>query len=123
MRPAGGATTVSRKIFNSEAATRVESYFRAFTSERFGLPAAYFAKLEARDVPYGWRRRISADAFILERERPYLTPAPPELAKELPEVGPGIRFYVAGSNVVALDGSYKVVDAIQVPTIKICEDY
>lgn len=121
--PGSSARLTSKRVFTAKVAAAVEDYFRQFRSERFGLPTAYFAKLEARDVPLSWRSKITSEAFILERERPYLTPAPTELGKVLPNLGPEIRYYVAGSNVVALDRSFKVLDGMQVPTIKICGDY
>ncbi|MES2657956.1 MAG: hypothetical protein V4689_05030 [Verrucomicrobiota bacterium] len=38
--------------------------------------------------------------------------------KVLPAPQTGVRYYVAGSNVVAVDTSYKVIDSVQIPTIK-----
>jgi hypothetical protein len=45
--------------------------------------------------------------------------APPELVKVLPAPASGVRYYLAGSNVVAVDTNYRVVDAISIPSIKI----
>ncbi len=42
--------------------------------------------------------------------------APPELVQVLPQ-REEVRYYIAGSNVVAVDRSYKVVDSIEVPSV------
>ena len=40
----------------------------------------------------------------------------------LPAPTPEVRYYMAGGNVVAVDKSYKVVDSIQVPSVKIVDE-
>ncbi|MES2920593.1 MAG: hypothetical protein V4819_03555 [Verrucomicrobiota bacterium] len=37
----------------------------------------------------------------------------------LPAPSTGVRYYVAGSNVVAVDSEYRVVDSVQIPSIKL----
>jgi hypothetical protein len=40
----------------------------------------------------------------------------------LPAPTPDVQYYMAGGNVVAVDKSYKVVDSIQIPSVKITVD-
>ena len=48
---------------------------------------------------------------------------PPKLVEVLPPVeSTEVRYYVAGSNVVAVDENYRVVDSIQIPSVKITVD-
>lgn len=75
--------------------------------------------MKMKEIPAGWRTtRIEPGIVVTEKERPYLVEAPPELVSVLPSASGGVRYYVAGSNVVAVDKTYKIVDSIQIPSIK-----
>ena len=39
----------------------------------------------------------------------------------MPAPAGAVRYYVAGSNVVAVNPAYQVVDSIQIPTVKFVE--
>ncbi len=116
-------TTTTTTTFNPQARSGVVTYFETYKGNPHGLPPGWVTKVKAKDVPVAWRTsRIAPGAVVTETQRSYLVDAPPELIKVLPAPSGGVRYYVAGSNVVAVDSSYKIVDSIQVPTIKYEED-
>jgi len=86
------------------------------------LPPAWASTVRVKEIPVTWRTRIAPGVVITQKERPFLVAAPPDLVKVLPTSASGVRDYVAGSNVVAVDSSYRVVDAVDVPSIKIKVD-
>jgi hypothetical protein len=109
-------TTVS---FTPDVRTGVVKYFDAFRNEPFGLPPAWVNKFRVNEIPIAWRvSAVAGGVVIPETERPYLVEAPPDLVSVLPAPLAGIRYFVAGSNVVAVDRNYKVVDSVQIPTIR-----
>lgn len=110
-------TTVS---FTPDARTGVVKYFDAFRNEPFGLPPAWVNQFRVNQIPVAWRvSTVERGVVVPELERPYLVEAPPDLVSVLPAPLAGIRYYVAGSNVVAVDRSYKVVDSVKIPTIRL----
>lgn len=112
-------TETTTTTFNPEARTKVVTYFDSYKTNPYGLPPGWTAKVHVKEIPTAWRTtRIAPGVIVSEKERSYLLDAPPELIKVLPAPTTGVRYYVAGSNVVAVDSSYKVVDSIQIPTIK-----
>jgi hypothetical protein len=124
---ADGSTTEKRTTttttFNPQVRTKVVKYFEPYKTERYGLPPAYVTKVKVKEIPAAWRTTaIAPGVVITEKERPYLVEAPPELIKVLPAPAAETRYYMAGGNVVAVDKSYKVVDSIQVPSVKITVD-
>jgi hypothetical protein len=124
---ADGATsekkTTTTTTFNPETRTKVVKYFEPYKTERYGLPPAYVTKVKVKEIPAAWRTTaIAPGVVITEKERPFLVEAPPELIKVLPPPSAETRYYMAGGNVVAVDKSYKVVDSIQVPSVKITVD-
>jgi hypothetical protein len=115
--------TTTTKTFNPEVRTKVTKYFDTYKTERYGLPPAYVSKVKVKEIPAAWRTStIAPGVVITEKERPYLVEAPPELIKVLPAPTPDVQYYMAGGNVVAVDKSYKVVDSIQIPSVKITVD-
>lgn len=125
--PDGSVTekrTVVTKSFNPEVRTRIVKYFDPYKSELYGLPPGLAGNVEIRRVPKAWRTtRIAPGVVLREEERPYLIAAPPKLVDVLPPVGDAkIRYYVAGGNVIAVDENYRVVDSIQIPSVKITVD-
>jgi hypothetical protein len=125
-RSAGGVTettTTTTTTFNPEVRTKVVNFFASHKSHPHGLPPGLTSKVKVREVPAAWRTsRIEPGVVISETQRSYLVEAPPELVKVLPAPASGIHYYVAGSNVVAVDPSFKIVDSVQVPSIKYEED-
>lgn len=115
--------TTTTTTFNPEARTKVVKYFDTYKTERYGLPPAYVSRVKVKEIPAAWRTTtIAPGVVITEKERPFLVEAPPELIKVLPAPTPDVQYYMAGGNVVAVDKSYKVVDSIQVPSVKITVD-
>jgi hypothetical protein len=123
---ADGSTTTTETTsttFNPEARTKVVTYFDAYKTSPHGLPPAWATQVRVKEVPTAWRTtRIAPGVVIQEKERGYLVDAPAELIKVLPAASSGVHYYVAGSNVVAVDSSYRIVDSIQIPTVKFTVD-
>jgi hypothetical protein len=122
--PDGSVTKTETKTttFDPEVRTKVVTYFDAYKTHPHGLPPAWATTVKVKEIPATWRTRIAPGLVISEKERPYLVAAPPDLVKVLPAPASGVRYYVAGSNVVAVDSSYRVVDSVEVPSIKIKVD-
>jgi|GEM_PF-2094757 len=116
-------TTTTTTTFNPEARTKVVTYFDGYKTSPNGLPPGFAAKIHVKEIPTGWRTtRIAPGVVVTQAQRSYLVDAPPELVSVLPAASSGVRYYVAGSNVVAVDSSYKIVDSVQIPSIKYKED-
>ena len=119
---ADGSTTrteTTTTTFNTEARTKVVKYFETYKTNPHGLPPQWATKVKFKEIPAGWRTRIAPGVMIEEKERPYLVEAPADLVSVLPPASGGVRYYVAGSNVIAVDSSYKIVDSVQIPSVKI----
>jgi hypothetical protein len=119
--PDGSVTKTETKTttFDPTVRTKVVTYFDAYKTSPYGLPPAWVTTMKVKEIPATWRRSLSPGIVITEKERPFLVAAPPDLVKVLPPPASGVRYYVAGSNVVAVDSSYRVVDSVPVPSIKI----
>jgi hypothetical protein len=112
-------TTETTRTFDPDVQKRVIKYFDPYKTERYGLPPAIVTKVKVEEIPTTWRASgLRSGVVITEKERPYLITAPPELVKVLPAPRAGVSYYVAGSNVVAVDKEYRVVDTVHVPSIK-----
>lgn len=111
--------TKTTTTFDPKVQTKVVKYFDTYKTERYGLPPAWVTKFKVKEVPAAWRTtRIAPGVVVSQKERAYLVDAPADLVSVLPTATSGVRYYVAGSNVVAVDSSYKVVDSIQIPSVK-----
>ena len=112
-------TETTTTTFNPESRTKVVKYFDTYKTNPHGLPPQWVTKMKMKEIPAGWRTtRIAPGLVVTEKERPYLVEAPADLVEVLPPAAMGVRYYVAGSNVVAVDKSYKIVDSIQIPSVK-----
>ena len=103
--------------FNPEVRTKVGRYFDRFKANRHGLPPEWVSRMRVREIPANWRSRILPGIVIVENERIYLLEAPQDLVDVLPPLPAGFHYYVAGSNVVAVDNNYRIVESFQIPTI------
>lgn len=66
-----------------------------------------------------WRTgKIGVGETIAEDSREKLLSAPADLVAVMPKPVDGTRYYLAGSNVIAVNGEYRVLDSIHVSTIK-----
>ncbi len=115
-------TTTTTETFSSDARTRAVAYFDAYKGDPHGLPPAWAGRVRVKELPSTWRSRIEPGAVITETERSYLVDAPSDLVQVLPAASGGVRYYVAGGNVVAVDDRYRVVDSIQIPSIRFSGD-
>ncbi|MEO7099374.1 MAG: hypothetical protein ABI162_08425 [Luteolibacter sp.] len=109
--------------FNPEVRTKVVHYFDAYKSDPLGLPPGFATRIKVKEIPAAWRTTTIAPGVVVsENERSYLVDAPPELVKVLPASSADVHYYIAGSNVVAVDKSYRIVDSIQIPSIRFTTD-
>lgn len=116
------STTTTVTTFNPDARTKVVQYFDAYKTSPHGLPPGWAPRFKVKELPPAWTTtRIAPGVIVGEKERPFLVEAPPELIKVLPAPTGAVRYYVAGSNVVAVNQTYQVVDSIQIPTVKFVE--
>jgi hypothetical protein len=115
-------TTTKTRTFGPDVETKVVKYFDTYKTERFGLPPAIVTRVKVKQMPTAWRTTLAPGVVIQEKERVHLIDAPPELIKVLPAPSPDVHFYVAGSNVVAVDRDYRIVDSVNIPSIKIVAD-
>lgn len=104
--------------FTPEVRTKVVRYFEPFAQEEYGLPPEVVTRVKVTEIPRVWRTaRIEPGIVIEEEYRPYLVSAPPKLVTVLPEPA-GYKYYLAGSNVVAVDSEYRVLDSFRIPSIR-----
>ena len=124
--PDGSVTrseTTTTETFNPAIRTKVVTYFDGYKTQPHGLPPAWVSKIQVKKIPVTWRKgRIAPGVVLAADERSYLVAAPPELVAVLPPPTSNVRYYVAGSNVVAVDGTYKVIDSVQIHSITYTED-
>ena len=114
--------TTTTTTFSPEVKTKVVKYFEPHKTAKFGLPPAWVTKVKVKEMPAAWRTSLAPGVVITEKERAFLVDAPPDLISVLPPAPVDVHYYVAGGNVVAVDKSYKVVDTINVPSIKFTVD-
>lgn len=115
--------TQTTTTFNPEYQTKVVKYFDAYKTNPYGLPPEWVTQMKVKEIPAGWRTsRVAPGVVFREEERAHLVAAPAELISVLPTAATGVSYYVAGSNVVAVDSSYRVVDSIQIPSVKFIVD-
>ena len=120
LKAASMVLSTTTTTFQPEARTKVVQYFDTYKTSPHGLPPGLSERIVLRDVPAAWRTApIPAGVVVAEKQRPLLIEAPPELVRVLPAPTPDLRYYVAGSNVIAVNKTYQVVDSIQIPTVKI----
>lgn len=123
--PDGSTTTTktTTTTFTPNVQTKVVKYFDHYKSDPHGLPPAWVTSVKIEKIPATWKTtRIVPGVTIQKAEREYLFKAPTDLVKLLPEPSDHVTYYVAGSNVVAVDSDYKVVDSIRIPTVKFTMD-
>lgn len=115
-------TETTTTTFDTDSRGKVVKYFETYKTDPHGLPPAWASKVKIKEIPSAWRTTIAPGVIVQETDRSYLVDAPPDLVKVLPAPNRGIRYYVAGSNVVAVDANYRVVDSIPIPSIKFVAD-
>lgn len=122
--PAGTVKeTTTTVTFNPEARTKVVQYFDTYKANPHGLPPGWVEQIRVKEIPAAWRTtRIAPGVVVTEKERPLLVEAPPALVAVLPAPTPEVRYYLAGSNVVAINKTYQVVDSLQIPSVTFVEE-
>lgn len=119
--PAGSGRGIAPRkaaAFSSHVRSKVVQYFDTYRNDPLGLPAASSASIEAGEIPAAWiASGIRAGVVVQASERSALVEVPTEVVRILPARQPSIRYFLAGSNLVAVDPGYKVVDSIEIPTV------
>lgn len=116
-------TETRTTTFNPQIQTKMVKYFDTYKTDKYGLPPAWVTNMEVKQIPVGWRTtQIAPGVVVSEKERAYLMDAPADLISVLPDAATGVRYYVAGSNVVAMDSNYTVVDSFRIPSVKFTLD-
>jgi hypothetical protein len=117
----GSVTKTETKMttFDPQVRTKVVKYFDTYKTNPHGLPPAWATKVRVKEVPAAWKTTIAPGYVIEDTYRTHLVEAPSDLISVLPTAPSGVRYYVAGSNVIAVDSGYRVVDSIPIPSIKI----
>ena len=110
--------TTTTRTFTPEVETRVVKWFEQYKTHPHGLPPGIAKKVEVNTIPTTWRTEIEPGFVIEEEQRTYLMPAPQPLISALPERDDSHTYYIAGSNVVAVDSDYAVVESVSIPTLK-----
>ena len=107
-------------VFDSYARTKIVQYFDTYRTDPMGLPPGWTVGLQVNEIPAAWwRSRIAAGLVVGASERTYLMAAPTELVRMMPTHSQSLRYYLAGCHLVALDHNYKVVDSVNIPTIRL----
>ena len=107
-------------VFDSYARTKIVQYFDTYRTDPMGLPPGWTVDLQVNEIPAAWwRSRIAAGLVVGASERTYLMAAPTELVRMMPTHSQSLRYYLAGCHLVALDHNYKVVDSVNIPTIRL----
>jgi hypothetical protein len=116
--------TTTTTTFNPEARTKVVKFFETHKNSPHGLPPGMATRIKAKEIPMACRTsRITPGVVLQEEQREHLAEAPQDLVKILPSAPSGVKYYIAGSNVVAVETkSYRIVDSVQIPTIQIRAD-
>lgn len=108
--------------FNSHARSKVVQYFDTFRSDPQGLPPGLAGKIRTNEIPTSWETsRIAPGVVIRETERSFLVDVPQEWVRVFSAHPHDFRYCLAGSNLVAVDKGYKIVDSIRIPTIRLSE--
>lgn len=114
------AYTQEADPFGPHVKTKVVQYFETYQADPMGLPEGCASRLRDGEVPAGWTAAgISRGTVIGEKDRHSLVEIPAELVRMLPADGATVRYFLAGSHLVAVDTSYKVLDTIPIPTVRL----
>lgn len=113
------AYTRDAEPFGSHARTKVIQYFDTYQTDPLGLPDDCVVRMR-KTVPAEWATAgIGRGSVIGAEEREALVDIPAELVRMLPADDSTVRYYLAGSQLVAVDAGYKVLDTIPIPTLRI----
>lgn len=107
---------------STHARSKVLQYFDTYRADPFGLPAECAVRMRSGEIPDAWTNSaFSSGTVIQENQRMALVEVPTELVRVLPARPQAIRYFLAGSNLVAVDSRYKVVDSIRIPTVRLLD--
>ncbi len=107
-------------VLSSHARLKVVQYFDTYLTNSLGLPPSCAAAIKLEEIPASWTTAgIRMGKVLQASERPALVEAPAELVRILPTGQPKVRYFLAGTNLVAVDPGYKVVDSIRIPTVSL----
>lgn len=119
--PDGSVTqteTTKTTTFTPAARKQVVTYFERYKTDPYGLPPAWVSTVKVKELPTHWHTDTMQPGFVFPKaERTYLVAPPADMVKVLPPAPTGVKYYVAGRQVVAVDPQFTVVDSITIPTI------
>ncbi|GAA5117804.1 hypothetical protein JIN84_16870 [Luteolibacter yonseiensis] len=110
-------TALRAVLFNSHARTKAVQYFDTYRTEPYGLPPSCVATRNPMELPMD-KIHIRTGEVVRENERACLLDAPDELTRMFPVQPEGVRYCVAGNQLVVVDDKCRVLDAIRIPTIR-----
>ena len=118
--PEVARSTTGSVAFDSYARTKIVQYLDTYRTDPMGLPPGWTVSIQVNEIPAAWcRSRIAAGLVVSASERTYLMAAPAELIRMMPTDSQHLRYYIAGCNMVAVDQKYKIVDSLNIPTIRL----
>ncbi|RYG93771.1 MAG: hypothetical protein EON58_17660, partial [Alphaproteobacteria bacterium] len=104
----------------THARSKVVQYFSTYQMDPLGLPPDCLSGMGENQFLQQWETvGFGPGVVIPEADRDALIGIPAELLNVLPISDEGIRYYLAGNQVVAVDSGFKVVDAIPIPTVRL----
>lgn len=107
----------------AHARSKVLQYFDTYRADPLGLPAECAARMRSGEIPGTWvNSAISSGTVIGGNQRTALVVVSEELVRMMPARKQAVRYFLAGSNLVALDSGYKVVESIRIPTVRLPEE-
>lgn len=107
-------------IFNPHARAKAVQYFDTYRAEPYGLPPGCVAMMNPIEDPASAANiGVSVGQIVKESERAGLLDAPSDLVRVFPPQPEGVRYCLAGNQLIVVDGNCRVLDSIRIPTIRL----
>ena len=121
--PATKGAFAAPVVFNAHVRSKVVQYFDTYRSAPFGLPPGCAVRVDDQ-MPMGWENPgIASGRVIPDSDRAFLMGVPIELVRMLATHSKTeVRYYLAGRSLVAVDSSYKVLDTVGIPTVRMGDE-
>lgn len=118
-RPAQKPSFAAPVVFNAHSRSKVVQYFDTYRNDPMGLPPGWASGISGK--PAGWGNlEFVSGRVIPAGERSSLIGVPVELVRVLAaQSGVDVRYFLAGSSLVAVDPAYRVLDAVRIPTVRL----
>jgi hypothetical protein len=107
-------------VFNPHARAKAVQYFDTYRAEPYGLPPGCVAMMNPIEDPASSANiEVSVGKIVKESERAGLMEAPSELVRVFPPQPQGVRYCLAGNQLIVVDGNCRVLDSVRIPTIRL----